>query len=196
VQSLQKLCGNRYIVACSFKTRLVESQNPAVIRQWPANNRGVVFSAQSVPRSSKRNQLAVSPVWARDGTLHRDPASRRRRRRGKSRIWESKIWSWVPRDSDPWMNALASASSNRKWQTRPLVRERVLHQQTSNCQTGIKFRSYPPDECFIAKHIDRLTVGRNMRLKTQLLFSSCDLMLLEGGRWERGHLGNTEEEGR
>jgi hypothetical protein len=30
--------------------------------------------------------------------LHRDPASRRRRRKEKSRIWDSKIWSWVSRD--------------------------------------------------------------------------------------------------
>jgi hypothetical protein len=39
--------------------------------------------------------------------LHRSPASRRRRRKGKSRIWDSKIWSRVPRDSDLTMTALA-----------------------------------------------------------------------------------------
>jgi hypothetical protein len=44
---------------------------------------------------------------------------------GDSRIWDSKICSWVPRDSDPRMIALARASSNCKWQTRPLVREDV-----------------------------------------------------------------------
>jgi hypothetical protein len=39
------------------------------------------------------------------------------------RIWESKIWSRVPRDSDPRMTALARASSSCKRQTRPLIRE-------------------------------------------------------------------------
>jgi hypothetical protein len=33
--------------------------------------------------------------------LHRDPASRRRRRKGKSQIWDCKIWSRIPRNSDP-----------------------------------------------------------------------------------------------
>jgi hypothetical protein len=55
--------------------------------------------------------------------LHRDPASRRRRRKGKSQIWDSKIWSRVPRDSDPRKTALARVSSIYKRQTRPLVRE-------------------------------------------------------------------------
>jgi hypothetical protein len=55
--------------------------------------------------------------------LHRDPASRKRRRNGKSQIWDSKIWSWVPRDSDPRKSALGRPSSIYKRQTRPLVRE-------------------------------------------------------------------------
>jgi hypothetical protein len=45
---------------------------------------------------------------------HRSSASRRRRRKGKSRIWDSKIWSRVLRDSDPRMTALARTSSNCK----------------------------------------------------------------------------------
>jgi hypothetical protein len=48
--------------------------------------------------------------------LHRSPASRRRRRKGKSRIWGSKIWSRVPRGSDLIMTALARTSSNCKRQ--------------------------------------------------------------------------------
>jgi hypothetical protein len=55
--------------------------------------------------------------------LHRDPASRRRRWKGKSQIWDSKIWLRVQRDSDPRKTTLASASSLYKSQTRPLVRE-------------------------------------------------------------------------
>jgi hypothetical protein len=49
-------------------------------------------------------------------------------RLGGSRIWESKMWSWVPRDSDLRMTALARTNSNCKrqtHQTHPLVREDV-----------------------------------------------------------------------
>jgi hypothetical protein len=49
-----------------------------------------------------------------------------RQQKGKSRIWGSKIWLLVPRDSDPRMNVLARASSNCKWQTHPLFREDVI----------------------------------------------------------------------
>jgi hypothetical protein len=73
--------------------------------------------------------------------LHRDPASRRRRRKGKSRIWDSKIWPRVLRESDPKMTALARANSNCKRQTRPLVRESAPNQQTRNSQTIIKIWS-------------------------------------------------------
>jgi hypothetical protein len=44
----------------------------------------------------------------------------------ESRVWDSKMWSWVPRDSDLGMTAMAKASSNCKRQTHPLVR-RMLH---------------------------------------------------------------------
>jgi hypothetical protein len=67
--------------------------------------------------------------------LHRDPASRRRRRKGKSQIWDSKIWSRVPRDSDPRMTPLARPSSNCKRQTRTVIREGAPHQQTRSCLT-------------------------------------------------------------
>jgi hypothetical protein len=71
--------------------------------------------------------------------LHRSPASRRRRRKRKFRIWDRKIWSRVPRDSYPRMIARTMASSNCKLQIRPLIRESVPHQQTSsNCLTVIK----------------------------------------------------------
>jgi hypothetical protein len=73
--------------------------------------------------------------------LHRSPASRRRRRTEKSRLWDSKIWSQVPRDSDPKMTALVRASRNCKRQTRPLVRESAPYQQNSNCLTIIKIWS-------------------------------------------------------
>jgi hypothetical protein len=68
------------------------------------------------------------PCGGRVEYLHRSFTSRRRRRKGKSRIWDSKIWSRVPWDSDSRMTALARASSNCKRQIRPLVRESVPHQ--------------------------------------------------------------------
>jgi hypothetical protein len=58
--------------------------------------------------------------------LHRDPASRRRRRKEKSRTWDSKMWSWVRQDWDMRMAALAMASSNCKRQTI-VSSERMLH---------------------------------------------------------------------
>jgi hypothetical protein len=73
--------------------------------------------------------------------LHRGPASRRGRRKGKSRIWDSNIWSRVLRDSDQRMTALARSSSNFKRQTCPLVRVSTPHQQTRKCLTVTKIWS-------------------------------------------------------
>jgi hypothetical protein len=42
--------------------------------------------------------------------FHCDPASRRRRQKGKSQIWDSKIWSRVQRDYNPRKTMLARAS--------------------------------------------------------------------------------------
>jgi hypothetical protein len=75
---------------------------------------------------------------------HRDPASRRRRRKGKSQIWDSKIWSWVSRDSDPRMTELSRASSIYKRQTRPLVREGVIQKLDRNSQTVMKISCHEP----------------------------------------------------
>jgi hypothetical protein len=60
-----------------------------------------------------------TPCGAGVEYLYRNPVSRRRRRKGKSR--NSQVWPGVPRDSDMRMTALARASSNCKLQTRPLV---------------------------------------------------------------------------
>jgi hypothetical protein len=71
--------------------------------------------------------------------------SRRRRRKGKSQIWDSKIWSRVPRDSDPRKTTLARASSIYKRQTRSLVREGAPQRQDRNCQRVINIWSWAPD---------------------------------------------------
>jgi hypothetical protein len=46
-------------------------------------------------------------------------------RLGKCRIWDSKKWSWIPRDSDPGMTALARVGSNCKRHTHPLFTKDV-----------------------------------------------------------------------
>jgi hypothetical protein len=115
------------------------------------------------------NQKLIISIACGGGVeyLHHNPASRRRRRKGKTRIWYSKLWSRVRPDSDPRMIALARARSNFKRHTRPLVRERAPHQQACNCLTAIKICSYVPDGCFIPSQTDQLTVGRNIRLRSQ-----------------------------
>jgi hypothetical protein len=54
------------------------------------------------PHKYEQNTLinAFYPCGGEVELLHRDPASRRRRRKGKSQIWDSKIWSRDQRDSD------------------------------------------------------------------------------------------------
>jgi hypothetical protein len=99
------------------------------------------FSTLSVQRGYEDFENWSYPCGGGLEYLHRDPASRRRRRKGKSRIWDSKIWPRVPRDSDLRMTALGRASSNCKGQTRPLVREGIPNQQTRNCLTVIKIWS-------------------------------------------------------
>jgi hypothetical protein len=73
--------------------------------------------------------------------LHHSLANGRRWWKRKSQIWDSKIWSQVPWDSDLRVTALARASSNCKWQTHPLDRESAPHQHTRNCLTAIKIWS-------------------------------------------------------
>jgi hypothetical protein len=112
--------------------------DPPIAREWVLSMcppRGYISSTGHSGRRGK------NPRGGGVEYLHHDPASRRRRRKGKSRIWESKVWPRVLRDSDPKMTALARASSNCKRQTRPLVREGVSNQQTRNYQTIIKIWS-------------------------------------------------------
>jgi hypothetical protein len=104
--------------------------------------------------------------------LHHNPASRRRRRKGNSRIWDSKIWSKVPREPDLKMTALARTRRNCIRQTRPLVRESSRINKPATVWL-IKIWSQAPDGCFIPRQTGRLTVGRNTRLI--LLLSSLSV---------------------
>jgi hypothetical protein len=81
-----------------------------------------LFSTPSRYKTECILEGTVHPCGGGVEYLHRDPASHRRQRKGKSRIWDSKIWSRVPRESDPIKTMLARTSSIYKTQTHPLVR--------------------------------------------------------------------------
>jgi hypothetical protein len=87
-------------------------------------------------------------------------------------LWDSEVWSLVPWGSDPRMTALARSSSNCKQQTCPLVREGAPHQQTRNCLTEIKLRSWAPDGGLTPRQTYWLTVGRNVNLTLTLRVGS------------------------
>jgi hypothetical protein len=117
----------------------VSSESKKVSRTWTSNQR---FPWRPETRyAAVQTRTEAVPCGGGVEYLHRSPTSRRRRRKGKSRIWDSKIWSRVPRDSDPRMTALARASRKCKGQTSPLVRESAPNQQTRNCPTVIKICS-------------------------------------------------------
>jgi hypothetical protein len=112
-----------------------------VVRKYPLVRATDVFSVLwSDPRLYKEKPTIIDsssyPCGGGVEYLHRDPASRRRRQKGKSQIWDSKIWSQVPGDSDPRKTALTSASSTYKRQTQPLVREGAPQEQDRNCHTS------------------------------------------------------------
>jgi hypothetical protein len=133
--------------------RKIRNYTHSITRQRPVNsNRGRVLSVVSVPKCFSQGER--NPCGGGIEYLHRDPASRRRRRKGKSQIWDSKIWTWVPRGSDPRKTALARASSTYKTQTRPLVREGAPQKQDRNCLTVINIWSWAPDGAW---HQDLLT---------------------------------------
>jgi hypothetical protein len=122
----------------------IDSWKP--IHCWVINRRFLgyekkrYFLCRSVPTLYNRRPVVVQIIPCAGGVeyLHCSPANRRRWRNGKSRIWSIKIWSWVPRDSDPRMIALARTSSYCKRQTSPLVGENAPHQQTHNCRDSNK----------------------------------------------------------
>jgi hypothetical protein len=79
--------------------------------------------------------------------VHRGPASCRRRRKGKSQIWDTRRWSRVSRKSDQRKATMAKANSIYKIQTRPLVREGAPeNNQDRNCQKVINIWLWVPDE--------------------------------------------------
>jgi hypothetical protein len=96
--------------------------------------------------------------------LHRSPASRRRRRKGKSQIWDSKILSRVWNDSDSRKTTLARASSIYKRQTRLLVREGAPRKPGHKSQSVINIWLWAPEGARHQDLTDWLTVSRNVTL--------------------------------
>jgi hypothetical protein len=94
--------------------------------------------------------------------LHRSPASRRRRGKKKSGIWDSNIWSRVARGSDPKMTALARSSGNCKRKPRPRLTSTKRQLSDSNKNLVVS-----PTRVFYSK-TDWPTNRRNSRLRLRI----------------------------
>jgi hypothetical protein len=112
-------------------------QTPSRGKGQQRNNRSAVFSIWSLPFrdviTRAAGAMSSNPCGGKVEYLHRDPASRRRRRKEKSQFWESKIWSRVPKDSDLRKTTLARVRTMYQRQTRSLVRENTPQKQDRNC---------------------------------------------------------------
>jgi hypothetical protein len=124
--------------------------------------------------------------------LHCSPVSHRRQRKGKSRMWDSKIWSRVLWDSDPKMTALARASSNCKWETRHLC-QRERPTSTNPQLSDNKNLVISPRWLFIPTQTGRLTVGRNIRLRTGSWSCSMEHFSFEVPAEELRHQKNCDQ---
>jgi hypothetical protein len=107
--------------------------------------------------------------------LHCDPASC-----SKSQIWDSKIWSRVPRDLDPRKTTLARARNIYKRQTRPLVREGAPQKQDLKCQRVINIWSWALDG---ARHQELLTDWPSVAMWLWLIQFSWQLTGVLYGTW-------------
>jgi hypothetical protein len=153
-------------------------------KRWEYNNeRCFLFGPcrDVITEKSLEVSQCNSPCGGGIEYLHRDPASRRRRRKGKSQMWDSKIWSRDPRDSDQRKIALARASSIYKSQTRPLVREGAP-QEDRNCHTSNKDLVVSPKWVPYTKTDWPADRRRNVKLnstQTQLKLVSCNRVSLQ-----------------
>jgi hypothetical protein len=113
-----------------------------MIPQTRFKNRGRTFCAVGA------EAICITRLW-----LYSEPDCRRRRRKWKSQIWDCKIWSRVPRDSELRKATPARTSSIYKRQTRLLVRECAPEKEDRNTQRVINIWSWPPHR---ARHQDLL----------------------------------------
>jgi hypothetical protein len=101
-------------------------------------------------------------------------------RLGEPRIWDSKISSWVPKDSDPRMTELKDGT-NCKMQTLLLIIEGIPLEQIRNSQTVMKCWSLAQDGVLTPGHTGRLKVSRKKlcirEIDRQLGTENCRWML-------------------
>jgi hypothetical protein len=126
-----------YIVTWRLKNEIAEREETEIARERFGKHGSATTNRHTAIEEPWKAMFSMPSVERRRGRIP-PPASRWRRWKGKSRIWDSKIWSRVSGDSDLRMTALARTSSNCKRQTRPLVRESAPQQQTCNYLTVIK----------------------------------------------------------
>jgi hypothetical protein len=91
------------MVAYSLKARIVETQQPAVTRQRPVNdNRGMVFSAQSMHKAVDATMEYVIPSQSNRGRVFcvRSMARSYKQDKSVSEIGETAEDSW--RDNPGW----------------------------------------------------------------------------------------------
>jgi hypothetical protein len=156
-------------------------------RQW--ENAAIMeetFSTRSMPRYYNRNQFAVEVTPCGGGVeyLHRDPASRRRRRKGKSRIWDSKICHE------------SYGTRTRKWLRwrgpAGIVNDRPGLSSERSPQINKPETVVSPRWVLYSKQTGRLTVGRNIRLRLScsqfencwgsvVVSCCCDKLVAEAG---------------
>jgi hypothetical protein len=129
-----------------------------------------------------REMLEVYPYGDRVEYLHRDPASLSKRRKLKSQVWDSKIWSRVQKDSNTRKTALARASGIYRRQNRHLVSEGAPQNQDRNCQTGLNICSWAPDG---ARYQDLLTDSPSVAMRLWLWLRSRGSALECCSHWSR-----------
>jgi hypothetical protein len=165
--------GKHRTLTSPYKTRCYSED---VWRPKPVNVSALTLTLTLVDKQT------ANPCGGGVEYLHRDPASRKRRRKRKSQIWDSKIWSRVPRDCNPRKTTLAKASSIYKRQTHPLVREGEPQKQDRNCQRITNIWSWAP---YGARHQDLLIDWLSVAIYVTLTFF-VELVESPGGfsSWE------------
>jgi hypothetical protein len=149
----------------------------SVVRIYPLLGNGSINTQFLTTEEAFSMWFAYIRCWETDVCeyLHRDPASLRRRRKGKSQSWDS---NW---DSDPRKTALARVRSIYNRQTRPLVREGAPQKTDRNCQRVINIWSRAADR---ARHEDLLIGWPSVAMWLWL----CQKPVVE---WEREWSGSS-----
>jgi hypothetical protein len=125
------------------------------------------FLLWSVPNGYKghgRSYESVLPCGGGVEYFHRDPASRRRRRKGKSRVWDSKIW--FESQGTPTEKECAGKGQQHIQKTDPPARQRgrPIKKQDRNRPNSTKNLVMSPRWGSTPRLTDWLTVSRNVTL--------------------------------